>query len=99
MLRKVASAGGAGLNGEGMGDNGEAVDVVDLMGCLPELFFGLGIVAAPYRRAFSGAAASLTMNAGSRSVLDLHRRPSSDLQKNTRAPNAPPKHRPNKPPP
>lgn len=45
MLRKIDSSAGAGLNGEGLCDIEEGLEVIALAGGLPELFLGLGIVA------------------------------------------------------
>lgn len=44
MPRKVDNSAGAGLNGEGIGDSEEALDMRGLVGGLAELFLGLVIL-------------------------------------------------------
>ena len=61
VLRKVDSSVGAALNGEGIGDMDDVTDVGALVGGLPELFLGFGIVLTPCRCASLGATTSLRM--------------------------------------
>ena len=50
VSRKANSSVGAGLNGEGIGDIEEELEVGGLAGGLPELFLAFGIVIALYRQ-------------------------------------------------
>lgn len=70
MLRKVDSSAGAGLNGEGMCDVEEGLEVIALAGGLPELFLALGIVAPLCTLAAPGEITKLMISGSSRPVSD-----------------------------
>ena len=60
VLRKVDSSVGAALNGEGIGDMDDVTDVGALVGGLPKLFLGFGIVITLCKCASLGATTSLS---------------------------------------